>query len=659
LRVFLALAFPMANNGGTGNNILAFNQIGFTVTVKEKAGGKGGLPCLSADSKVAKQILQDINGVARQGKLLAIMGPSGAGKTSLLDILAGRRLQSSGELILGAQSEVSPAEIRRRSAYVQQDDAIMASQTVREAITMSALLTLPRNMPKSEKVQRAQETMKTFSLEGCADTIVGDPVGRLKGISGGERKRCAVAMNAVREPGLMFLDEPTSGLDAHKALVLVQVLKNIVSQGSTVVCTIHQPSSDIYTLFDDLLLLLDGRTVFNGSAQKAVDHFGNVGYPCPQYANPADFFFMHVLVDPSGTAAHGERKDHLVSSWEESELKKEIEATVQERIKEARGSVDNAPGAKRDMASPLLQFQVLLKRCMLDVKRNPMRGKAIMGQSIAFAIIIAIIWNNVPNDMNGIQDRVGALFFMTANGMMTNVMNVLTTFANERGAVIREQENNLYTTAPYFAARVIVDIPIRIVAPTLFGTIAYWSLGFQNDGFKFLVCIITLILLALAGNAMGLFLACVFTDVTIALAVAPLVILPLMMFSGFFLNPESFPVYLEWAQWISPMKYAFSALASNEFEGLALECLDDQKRSFVKNGQTVVVCPYPDGDAYLATLNIQGWLSIANCCLMLGVLLVTFTLLAFIALSLLTWKTTGRIQTRKGKPSKSSAPKEA
>jgi len=235
----------------------------------------------------------------------------------------------------------------------------------------------------------------------------------------------------------------------------------------------------------------------------------------------------------------------------------------------------------------------------------------------------------------------------------------LTNFANERGAIIREQQNNMYTTGPYFLARVLVDMPLRVVSPTLFGTITYWSLGFQNDGFKFLICILTLILLALAGNAMGLFLACIFTDVSIALAVAPMVILPLMMFSGLFLNPESFPVYLEWAQWLSPMKYAFSALAENEFSGLALDCLDSQKKTFSKNGQTVRVCPYSDGDAYLDTLNIPKWLNITNCCLMLAGLTVVFMFLAFISLAFLSWRMGAQLQVRKSKQSASNTPKEA
>ena len=127
------------------------------------------------------------------------------------------------------------------------------------------------------------------------------------------------------------------------------------------------------------------------------------------------------------------------------------------------------------------------------------------------------------NDQNGVQDRSGAIFFFAANGMMQNVMGVLTTFANERSAVMREQENGMYSTLPYFAARVLVDLPLKIVCPVIFGSISYWSVGLQADGEKFAVCLLTLVLLALSGNSIGLFLGCLFEDVSIALLVAPMV----------------------------------------------------------------------------------------------------------------------------------------
>jgi len=195
----------------------------------------------------------------------------------------------------------------------------------------------------------------------------------------------------------------------------------------------------------------------------------------------------------------------------------------------------------------------------------------------------------------------------------------------------------MYSTLPYFAARVLVDLPLKIVCPVILGSISYWSVGLQADGEKFAVCLLTLVLLALSGNSIGLFLGCLFEDVSIALLVAPMVILPLMMFSGFFLNPESTPVYLQWIEWISPMKYSFAALALNEFSGLKLHCEPDQLRTISSNGTgapAVQICPISSGEAYLDNLNIQSFLTIANCQLLLFAMAVAFTVLAYIALEL-------------------------
>ena len=218
--------------------------------------------------------------------------------------------------------------------------------------------------------------------------------------------------------------------------------------------------------------------------------------------------------------------------------------------------------------------------------------------------------------------------------MMQNVMGTLTMFGNQRAAVLREQENNMYHTFPYFAAKVMCDVPLKVVAPSLFGTIAYWTVGFQASGHKFALAIATLVLLAHAGTAIGLFLACLFPEIAVALAVAPLVILPLMMFSGFFLNPESTPVFLKWVEWLSPMKYAFSAMARLEFAGLELACSSDQMRVVVESdsGELVSVCPYSSGDEYLETLNIQPFLTVSRCMMLLTALAVAFISFAYAGL---------------------------
>lgn len=627
---------PLKEREGTAGVDLAFRNVTYSVQIPGKKSSRFGP---RKDSKV-KTILNDLSGVCKAGELLAIMGPSGAGKTSLLDILAGQKAQSSGSFCLGGRTTENGEDMRRISSYVQQDDAIMASQTVREAVTMAALLTLPKSMTKQEKLDRANKIMTQFSLDGCGDTMVGDPVAKIKGVSGGEKKRTAVAMAAVRNPQIFFLDEPTSGLDSFKAYVLVKVLKELAaSTNATVVCTIHQPSSDIFALFDGLMLLLGGNTVYYGKCMEAVTHFAAVGYPCPTYANPPDFFFMHVLASPDGNVAEGDRMDVLVKAWADSALQKVVDQDVNKGFSGTASSA-LADSEKRigNTASPWLQFSCLMFRGFMDAKRNKMRFKAQVMQAIIFALIILLIWMQVGNDMNGVQNRAGAMFFMTANGMMQNVLGVLTTFANERGAVLRETENGMYSTLPYFFARILVDLPIKTICPIIFGTLAYWGVGLRHEGGKFLLYLVVLVLLAYASNAVGLFLACIFPDVQIGLVVAPMVVLPLMMFSGFFLNPESTPKWLIWVQWISPMKYSFSAIVQNEFNGLSLHCTDTQYRQIIVHTpageQIIKVCPYTTGDQYVDQLNIQAFLTIPMCMVLLAVMAVGFTLLAYLGLVL-------------------------
>ena len=130
-------------------------------------------------------------------------------------------------------------------------------------------------------------------LEKCKDTIVGDSI--IKGISGGERKRLSVGMEMIMNPSIIFLDEPTSGLDTYTAYSLVKSLKNITSTGRTVVATIHQPSSDLLRLFDDLIILNHGKIIYQGEVNNLVNYFSNLGYKCPEYTNPSDYLFMTIL----------------------------------------------------------------------------------------------------------------------------------------------------------------------------------------------------------------------------------------------------------------------------------------------------------------------------------------------------------------------------
>ncbi|GLI71094.1 hypothetical protein VaNZ11_016163 [Volvox africanus] len=249
-----------------------------------------------------KRILTDMHGLAQPGRLLAIMGPSGAGKSTLLDILAcnssSRGAVCQG-LILVDGSARNVRAIRSISCYVQQKDVLMSSATVREVLMTSALLKLPRSVTMERKRAVVEDAIRELDLTSCADTLIGDEIIGLKGISGGQKRRASVGVELVKDPRVLFLDEPSSGLDSEMALSVVTTLVRLARKGRTVVCTIHQPNSDITECFDDFLLLSGGRTVYGGLWSGAVDFFARNGFSCPAFKNPTDYY-MSILTRQEG-----------------------------------------------------------------------------------------------------------------------------------------------------------------------------------------------------------------------------------------------------------------------------------------------------------------------------------------------------------------------
>jgi ABC-type multidrug transport system ATPase subunit len=231
---------------------------------------------------IKKEILRDITGIIPHGKVTAIMGASGAGKTSLLNIMACRIDKSStvsisGQLLVNGK----PYDFNNFgdfANYVMQTDILMQTLTVRETLEFAVALKL--NVGVEERNAKIMKLIHDLKLEKCVDVLVGGT--ELKGISGGEKKRTSIAFELISDPQVLFLDEPTSGLDSLTAYVIVWYMKRLASkQNKTIAMTIHQPSSDIYQLFDRLILLVAGKLVYQGSASEAEGYFTKIGFKSP------------------------------------------------------------------------------------------------------------------------------------------------------------------------------------------------------------------------------------------------------------------------------------------------------------------------------------------------------------------------------------------
>ncbi|KAI9294554.1 putative ABC transporter [Neoconidiobolus thromboides FSU 785] len=236
-----------------------------------------------------KDILNNVHGIAKPGQVMAIMGASGAGKSTFLDILARRNKSGSisGEICINGQI-LSNKKFRKIVGFVDQEDILMPTLTVYETILNSALLRLPRDMSLQAKKLRVLECMKELKILKIKDNKIGNS--EIRGISGGEKRRVSIACEMVTSPSILFLDEPTSGLDAYNAQNVIECLASLAKNYQrTILFTIHQPRSNIYSLFDQLILLADGWLVYSGHAQLAVEHFNKLGYHCPLGYNIADF----------------------------------------------------------------------------------------------------------------------------------------------------------------------------------------------------------------------------------------------------------------------------------------------------------------------------------------------------------------------------------
>lgn len=238
-----------------------------------------------------KQILTNIQGVAHPGEITAIMGASGAGKTTFLDILArkNKRGEVKGNFYVNGE-KVNDTEYKNVVGFVDQEDTMLPTLTVHETILTSALLRLPRDMTTAAKEQRVYEVEKQLGIHHIRDSLIGSEEGKGRGISGGEKRRVGIACELVTSPSILFLDEPTSGLDAYNAYNVIECLVTLAkTYKRTVIFTIHQPRSNIVALFDRLMLLAKGRAVYSGPFSECQDYFDEIGYACPPGFNIADY----------------------------------------------------------------------------------------------------------------------------------------------------------------------------------------------------------------------------------------------------------------------------------------------------------------------------------------------------------------------------------
>lgn len=353
-----------------------------------------------------RRILDDINGDIAAGTLLALMGPSGAGKTTLLNVLAQRSSGgevAEGECILYNGAPISNG-VKSRFGFVFQEDLLLGRLTVRETITIAAELKFSPSIPRSRKTERINNVIQTLRLESVADNRVGDEGTR--GVSGGERKRTALATELVTGPSILFLDEPTTGLDSNTSLEVVRILADLCLTNMTVICSIHQPRSQIFQIFDQLMLLHRGKTAYFGPVSRIVQHIQIVALPgchIPRHTNVADWV-LDLLKDSTNGS-------QIIAKWQQLQKQQQQQQEqygVSDNVNE--GNTRQRELKPRRRPNCCQQFKVLVKRAHLQ-QRGQLFDFVSGFSSICMAGIGGLIWWQCEN----IDSITGVLFFVLIN----------------------------------------------------------------------------------------------------------------------------------------------------------------------------------------------------------------------------------------------------
>ncbi|KAF6736418.1 ATP-binding cassette sub-family G member 2 [Oryzias melastigma] len=426
-----------------------------------------------------KHILKDVSGIMRPG-MNAIMGATGSGKTSLLDVIAGRKdpagLRQGQVLVDG---KVVTSELRLSSAYVVQDDILMGTLSVKENLLFSANLRLnPKHHSNTEKNNRVNAIINDLGLTDCADTKIGTEF--LRGVSGGERKRCSIGMELITSPSLLFLDEPTTGLDSNTANCIIGLLHKLARRGKTVIFSIHQPRYSIFKQFDHLTLMHKGEVVYAGAADRALDYFTNLGYQIEAFNNPADFFMdiTNGETSPTEELQTGEKSlKPLSEKYRQSQLYK----NMKEELDHINKSTENNGINKEKVGyatSFLYQMRVVCGRTVRNIIRNPQTSYAQLALQVFFAILVGLIYYQMPMTLpEALQNRSGAFFFLIINMVFGN-LSAVELFINERAIFIHENSSGYYRTSVYFLSKIFADLlPNRIIPILVFSAIAYYMMG--------------------------------------------------------------------------------------------------------------------------------------------------------------------------------------
>jgi ABC-type multidrug transport system ATPase subunit len=514
--------------------------------------------------------MHDLSFTLRSGELLAIMGGSGTGKTTLLSILNGSLVPQEGSITINGHSITEP-KAKSLIGFVPQDDLLIEELTVYQNLWYTAKLCF-EGMADDELDRRVMKTLKDLGLDAAKDLKVGSAINKY--ISGGQRKRLNIALELIREPAVLFLDEPTSGLSSADTEKVVNLLKEQTFKGKLIVVNIHQPSSDVYKLFDRLWLLdRGGYPVFDGNPIDAITYFKEAANyadaetsACPTCGNVNPEIVLNII-DEKALNNSGEVSDErkmTPQEWHELYLKRR-----EERGEDKEVTVSDVPPSDQKKPGKLKQFAIFLRRNFRTKITNVQYLCITLLEAPVLAVVCALLTRYAPPEGYSVMENKNLVsyFFMavivaTFIGMSGSAEEII----KDRALLKREKFLNL-SYGSYIWSKIVFMAGVSLLQTLLFIVIGNYIMGIEGMfGVWWLILFVT----ALLSSLMGLLLSqCLNSVVAIYISI-PILLIPQILLCGLVvsfsdLTPKSTTGNVPLVGDVIPTRWAYEALAVTSF----------------------------------------------------------------------------------------------
>lgn len=490
---------------------------------------------INVKREVGEKVILDASVSFPRASITAVMGASGSGKTTMLNIIAGRISASNGKVCRNCSS----------LGYVMQRDVLVETDTVEESLTFVADVQLS-HLPRELRRDIVDRVINELGLEKVRHNLVGKVGENARGVSGGEKKRVAIAQTLISNPDILLLDEPTSGLDSYAASNIVDALSSLARSGKTIICTIHQPSSELFQKFDHLVLVSCGRVVYSGQPINSVKYFEERGHLCPIYNNPPDFFIRTLM-----------ENEHL-----------SVELSRDWTTETPEAPEDSITGSAPQPANLLLATHC--KRFWRRSLRDPYTAKYRILQNFVISIIYGTFFWNLGDDKAGVDAKLGSMFYMVLyQGIIFSFMSAISSFPPEIGSVMREQLTYPYHLSQYTLSKSIMEFPLSFICNLLFGTVTNFMIGLNTDFTRYVKFITINLLCAMVGQSWGYLITSAFQTLEVINAVTPIMI-PFVIMGGYF--TVDVPIGAIWMYNLSFVRWTFQAMVEVVFEETTLDC---------------------------------------------------------------------------------------